>query len=221
MDDDGLWQEPLDDHVHTSPRQASLLASPPQVEIPADFDMMAYGAHGVDVGGDREVRIVTFQHARQAAPLCVDRFVPDTLKHLVDRLDRCPLSFALRLSQELEAPYGPSALVFLVSANMREAKKVERLRFPFAASLAPFGHEPAEGDQTRFFGMKFERELGEPLLQIAMLFLFSPEKRRLFVLLRRDGYTASRNKGYRLYRAEGLAVRKRKGRTRGVGNRAV
>ena len=44
--------------------------------------------------------------------------------------------------------------------------------------------------------------------------------RRLFVLLRRDGETASRNKVYRLYRAEGLAVRKRKGRRRAVGIRA-
>ena len=41
--------------------------------------------------------------------------------------------------------------------------------------------------------------------------------RRLFVLLRRDGETARRNKVYRLYRAEGLAVRKRKGRRRAVG----
>ena len=44
--------------------------------------------------------------------------------------------------------------------------------------------------------------------------------RRLFVLLRRDGEVASRNKVYRLYRAEGLAVRKRKGRRRAVGTRA-
>ncbi len=37
---------------------------------------------------------------------------------------------------------------------------------------------------------------------------------------RRDGEAASRNKVYRLYRAEGLAVRKRKGRRRAVGQRA-
>ena len=44
--------------------------------------------------------------------------------------------------------------------------------------------------------------------------------RRLHVLLRRDGEAASRNKVYRLYRAEGLAVRKRKARRRAVGQRA-
>lgn len=38
--------------------------------------------------------------------------------------------------------------------------------------------------------------------------------RRLHVLLRRDGEAASRNKVYRLYRAEGLSVRKRKNKRR-------
>ena len=46
------------------------------------------------------------------------------------------------------------------------------------------------------------------------------ERRRLHVLLRRDGEAASRNKVYRLYRVEGLAVRKRKARRRAVGQRA-
>jgi len=44
--------------------------------------------------------------------------------------------------------------------------------------------------------------------------------RRLFVLLRRDGETSSLNRVYRAYRAEGLSVRRRKGRRRAVGVRA-
>ena len=44
--------------------------------------------------------------------------------------------------------------------------------------------------------------------------------RPLYVLLRREGKASSRNKLYRPYRAEGLAVRKRKGRRRAVGVRA-
>jgi len=44
--------------------------------------------------------------------------------------------------------------------------------------------------------------------------------RRLFVLLRRAGETSSRNRVYRVYRAEGLSVRRRKGRRRAVGMRA-
>jgi transposase InsO family protein len=44
--------------------------------------------------------------------------------------------------------------------------------------------------------------------------------RRLFVLLRREGETAGLNRVYRLYRQEGLSVRKRQARRRAVGTRA-
>jgi putative transposase len=44
--------------------------------------------------------------------------------------------------------------------------------------------------------------------------------RRLFVLLRREGERSGCNRIYRLYREEGLTVRKRKARRRAVGTRA-
>ena len=44
--------------------------------------------------------------------------------------------------------------------------------------------------------------------------------RRLFVLLRREGEPSGINRIYRLYREEGLGVRKRKGRKRAIGVRA-
>ncbi len=44
--------------------------------------------------------------------------------------------------------------------------------------------------------------------------------RRLFVLLRRDGEPSGINRIYRLYREEGLTVRKRKSRRKAVGTRA-
>lgn len=44
--------------------------------------------------------------------------------------------------------------------------------------------------------------------------------RRLFILLRREGETSGKNRIYRLYRQEGLSVRKRKARRRAVGTRA-
>jgi len=44
--------------------------------------------------------------------------------------------------------------------------------------------------------------------------------RRLFILLRRDGEPSGVNRIYRLYREEGLPVRKRKARRRAVGTRA-
>jgi putative transposase len=44
--------------------------------------------------------------------------------------------------------------------------------------------------------------------------------RRLFVLLRREGEPSGKNRIYRLYREEGLTVRKRRVRRRAVGTRA-
>jgi len=44
--------------------------------------------------------------------------------------------------------------------------------------------------------------------------------RRLFILLRREGEPAGRNRIYRLYREEGLAVKKRRARRRATGTRA-
>ncbi len=44
--------------------------------------------------------------------------------------------------------------------------------------------------------------------------------RRLHILLRRDGIMINRKRTQRLYREEGLTVRRRKGRKRAVGARA-
>ncbi len=44
--------------------------------------------------------------------------------------------------------------------------------------------------------------------------------RRLFVLLRREGEASGINRIYRLYREEGLTVRKRKARRKAIGTRA-
>ncbi len=44
--------------------------------------------------------------------------------------------------------------------------------------------------------------------------------RRLFVLLRQEGEKSGKNRIYRLYREEGLTVRKRRARRRAVGTRA-
>lgn len=44
--------------------------------------------------------------------------------------------------------------------------------------------------------------------------------RRLHVLLRREGHVVNRKKTQRLYREEGLSVRKRRGRKKATGTRA-
>jgi len=44
--------------------------------------------------------------------------------------------------------------------------------------------------------------------------------RRLFILLRREGETLGINRIYRIYREEGLTVRKRRARRKAIGSRA-
>ena len=55
----------------------------------------------------------------------------------------------------------------LLATTVREAKKVEGLRFPFSASCSIVGGGAAKLDQTRFLGMQFQFELGEALPTLA------------------------------------------------------
>ena len=80
----------------------------------------------------------------------------------------------------------------------------------------------AERSSCRY---RYRRRRGDDAQLRAKLVALAHERRRfgyrrLFVLLRRDGETSSRNRVYRLYRHEGLSVRRRKGRRRAVGTRA-
>ena len=72
---------------------------------------------------------------------------------------------------------------------------------------------------------RYRRRRGDDAHLRAKLVALAHERRRfgyrrLFVLLRRDGERSSKNRVYRLYRKEGLSVRRRKARRRAVGTRA-
>ena len=91
-------------------------------------------------------------------------------------------------------------------------------------------HEVSERRACRVVGAersscRYRRRRGDDAGLRARLVALAHERRRfgyrrLFVLLRRAGETSSRNRIYRLYREEGLSVRKRKSRRRAVGTRA-
>ena len=73
--------------------------------------------------------------------------------------------------------------------------------------------------------MRYRRRRSDDGLLRARLRALANERhrfgyRRLFILLRRDGEVSGRNRIYRLYREEGLSVRRRKARRRAVGTRA-
>jgi len=58
---------------------------------------------------------------------------------------------------------------------MREAEEVERLRFPFSASLPVRDRKRPELQKARLFGVQFERELPKPLRQ------FRPSRSTVFL----------------------------------------
>ena len=53
-----------------------------------------------------------------------------------------------------------------LTANMRKAEKVKRLRPPLAVLLSKVGRELAKLDQPRFLGVKLQSEALQPLLQV-------------------------------------------------------
>ena len=87
-------------------------------------------------------------------------------------------------------------------------------------------HEVSERRACRVVGAersscRYRRRRGDDAGLRARLVALAHERRRfgyrrLFVLMRRAGETSSRNRIYRLYREEGLSVRKRKARRRAV-----
>ena len=91
-------------------------------------------------------------------------------------------------------------------------------------------HEVSERRACRVLGAersscRYRRHRGDDAGLRTRLVALAHERRRfgyrrLFVLLRRAGEMSSRNRIYRLYREEGLSVRKRKSRRRAVGTRA-
>lgn len=68
-----------------------------------------------------------------------------------------------------------------------------------------------------------KQEGGDEALRARLLELAGERRRfgyrRLLILLRREGFEVNHKKLYRLYKEEGLAVRRRKGRKRALGTR--
>ncbi len=89
-----------------------------------------------------------------------------------------------------------------------DPKTVRRERPPDHADIRKKMHEIA-GARRRF---------GYPLASHGLL--ANRERRRVGILLEREGFTMNEKKLYRLYREEGLSVRRRRGRKHARGTRA-
>src|SRR5262249_11359922 len=126
------------------------------------LDEVTHSAHSAKIGRHREVVVVTSRRRCQPLALLIDRRVPNAAQFFDDPVEERPLALTPGLATELEALAVP-----LLLADMDEAKEVERVGLLLVTPLASLGHKAAKLDEARLFLGETERNVGEPLLQVA------------------------------------------------------
>src|SRR6266849_4158965 len=106
------------------------------------------------VQGHAVIPNVPTYHRLQPSALVGDGFVHASLKFGFHRVQLRLQPFANRLPQHREPPIAP-----LLHVDVRKAKEVERLRFPFAAPLPLVDRKRTELQKSRLFGMQFQVQL--------------------------------------------------------------
>src|SRR6202158_4988015 len=152
---DGRQRQPASDEApHAVPEYATVLAAPRQRAMPEPSHLESKKSQRRVVHGHPVIPDVSRHHRLQPLALFGNGFVHTTLKfgfHLVQfRLQ----PFAYRLPQHRE----PSIIPFLY-ADVRKAKEIERLRFPFSTPLPLVDRIRTELQQPRLLGMQFQVEL--------------------------------------------------------------
>src|SRR5882724_8540727 len=154
MTDDRQRQPASDEAPHAVPEYATVLAAPRQRAMPEPSHLESKKSQRRVVHGHSVIPDVSTHHRLQPLALFGDGFVHTTLKfgfHLIQlRLQ----PFAYRLPQHRKPSITP-----LLYADVRKAKEVERLRFPFSTPLPLVDRIRTELQQPRLFGMQFQVEL--------------------------------------------------------------
>jgi hypothetical protein len=152
---DGRHRQPAGDEApHTIPKYATVLAAPRQRTMPEPSYLETKNSQRRVVHGHSVIPDVSTHHRLQPLALFGDGFVHASLKlgfHLVPlRLQ----PFAYRLPQHCEPSIAP-----LLHTDVREAKKIERFRFPFSTPLPLVDRLRTELQKSRLLGMQFQVEL--------------------------------------------------------------
>src|SRR6267154_626644 len=154
MTDRRQRQPASDEAPHAIPKDAAVLAAPRQRAVPEPRYLESKEPQRRCVHGHSVIADVSTHHRLQPLALFGDGFVHPSLKfgfHLVQlRLQ----PFAYRLPQHRKPSIAP-----LLHADMRKAKKVERLRFPFSTPLSLVDCIRSELQKARLLGMQFQVEL--------------------------------------------------------------
>src|SRR5579863_4846906 len=156
---DGRQRQPSSDEApHAVPKDAAVLTAPRQRAMPEPTDSEPKNRQRRLIHGHSVVADVTTYNRVQPLALFGNGFVHASLKlgfHLVQlRLQ----PFAHRLPQHRKPP-----VASLLHADMRKAKEVERLRFPFATPRPAVDRIGTEFQESRFLGMQFQVELPHSL----------------------------------------------------------
>src|SRR6266852_56414 len=154
MTADRHGQPASDEAAHAIPKDAAILAAPRQRAVPKPPHLESKNPQRLSVHGHSVVPDVSTHHRFEPLAQFGDGFVPASLQfgfHLVQlRLQ----PFAHRLPQHREPSVAP-----LLHADVRKAKKVERLRFPFSTPLPLVDRIRTELQKSRLLGMQFQVEL--------------------------------------------------------------
>ena len=147
---DGRQRQPARDEApHAIPEDAAVLTAPRQRAVPESPDLEPKDPQRILVQRHTVVPNVPAHHRLQPLAQFRDGFMHPSLKlgfHLVQlRLQ----SFADRLPQHRK----PS-IASLLHTDVREAKKIERLRFPFSTPLPLVDRIRTELQKSRFLGMQ-------------------------------------------------------------------
>jgi len=154
MTDSRQGQPAGDETPHTSPQDSAVLTAPRQRAMPEPAYPESKERQRRLVHGHSVILEVSTHHRLQPVTLFGDGFMHPSLKfgfHLVQlRLQ----PFADRLPQHRK-----SSIALLLHADMRKAKKVERLRVPFSTPLPLVDRMRTKLQQSRFLGMQLQVEL--------------------------------------------------------------
>src|SRR6266568_3239189 len=151
---------PLGNRDHAFPRHPTPLAATAENMPPHAKHPFSELAEAVQIPGYYVVVEVALHNCAEPCAGVRRSVVHACAELLLDLLQLCPHTLADRYTLHTET----SVPVF--SADVREAQKIERLRFAFPSSRSIFFGEPPELNQTRFVWMEFQPELRQPFPKV-------------------------------------------------------
>src|SRR3982074_1267564 len=158
---DSRLREPVGGQpVHPLPREAVLLATPPQRSQPDALHVIVDCSQRSSVGRHCVIGEEASDHLLEPSPLLRDRLMHPPSQFLLDLPERCPHAIAPC------CPFDKELSTAVAFTDEGKAEKVEGLRFSEPAMSASFRRKAAEIHQAGLVRIERQRELLEPLAHI-------------------------------------------------------